>query len=158
MNHHSAHVVTENERFLEFKLGQEMYAIPLLSIKEVISVPETTPIPNSPAHFVGIMNLRGQVITVIDLRKRLSIKANDDKRENAVVIVNIEDVQVGMVVDAIHKVFMADVKTDMQSLPDVAGQVNQAYMRGVLRIDDRLVVLLDLTKVLNVGELGRIKN
>lgn len=59
------------QRYLQFDLGNESYAVPLSTVKEVIPVPETTPLPNSPTHYVGIMNLRGQIISVIDLRKRL---------------------------------------------------------------------------------------
>ncbi len=72
-------------RFLCFSLGNEHYAIPLLTVKEVIAPPETTPVPQTPAYFKGIMNLRGQVISVIDLRTKLGIKPLQSA-ENAVII------------------------------------------------------------------------
>ena len=68
------------QRYLSFSLGSEDYAIPLLSVKEVIAVPEITPIPFTPSHFLGIMNLRGQVISIIDLRSKLGIKTKRERR------------------------------------------------------------------------------
>lgn len=145
-----------NERFLEFKLGKEMYAIPLLSVKEVISPPETTSIPNSPDYFIGIMNLRGQLITVVDLRKRMAIKPAEDSHENAVVIVNIENIQIGMMVDSIHKVLQFHVEKDMQVLPEVSERKSHAYMKGIFKAEDRLIVLLDLAKILNIYDLKKM--
>ena len=63
----------KSQRYLQFDLGNESYAIALLNVKEVIPVPETTPLPNAPTYYIGIMNLRGQIISIVDLRKRLKI-------------------------------------------------------------------------------------
>jgi purine-binding chemotaxis protein CheW len=88
-------------RFIEFSLGGEDYAIPLLMVREVISVPDTTPIPKAPVHFLGIMNLRGQVISIVDLRKKLKVDSRKDKEE-AVIIVDIGSMNIGVVVDSIN--------------------------------------------------------
>lgn len=90
-----------SQRYLTFRLAQEFFAIPLLQVKEVIAMPEVTPVPQTPPHFIGIMNLRGQVITVLDLRLKLGIKPQKGA-ETAVVIRDLADVSVGVVVDSVE--------------------------------------------------------
>jgi purine-binding chemotaxis protein CheW len=144
----------ELNRFIEFSLGAENYAIPLLMVKEVISVPETTPIPKSPPHFVGIMNLRGQVISVVDLRKKLKIEILRDNEE-AVIIVDIGGVDIGIVVDSINKV-LAFVSDEVCEMPEVENQLNTQYILGVYKKENSLVVLLDIAKVLDLVDLNAI--
>jgi len=144
----------ELSRFIEFSLGQEDYAIPLLMVREVISVPETTPIPKSPPHFLGIMNLRGQVISVVDLRKKLKIEAKQDKEE-AVIIVDIGGMNIGVVVDSINKV-LAFSSDEVSEMPEVENQLNTQYIYGVFKKENSLTVLLDIAKVLDLKDLEAI--
>lgn len=143
---------SELERYLEFSLGGEGFAIPLLQVRELISVPETTPIPYSPAHFLGIMNLRGQVISVVDLRKKMKLAENEDHAENAVIIIEIAGVNMGVVVDSINKV-LAFPRSDIAQVPEIGTQVNSEYIDGIFKNGDELVVLLDLAKVLSLTDL-----
>lgn len=147
----------ELHRFLEFSLGVEDYAIPLLSVREVISVPETTPIPKAPSHFLGIMNLRGQVISVVDLRTKLKIKKKEDNTEESVIIVDINGMNLGIVVDSINKVlaFSAD---EVNEVPEIESQVNAEYIEGVYRKEGSLTVLLNVAKVLDLKDLGAVKS
>lgn len=144
------------ERYLEFSLGVEGFAIPLLQVRELISVPETTPIPYSPAHFLGIMNLRGQVISVVDLRKKMKLKEIEDQTESAVIIIEIGGVNMGVVVDSINKV-LAFPKTEIAKVPEIGTQVNSEYIDGIYKNGDELVVLLDLAKVLSLTDLKLAK-
>lgn len=145
---------TEMNRFIEFSLGSEDYAIPLLMVREVISVPETTPIPKSPTHFLGIMNLRGQVISVVDLRKKMKVEPSKNIEE-AVIIVDIGGMNIGVVVDSINKVlaFSAD---DVSDVPEVEQQVNANYIIGVYKKEKTLTVLLDIAKVLDLKDVDAI--
>ena len=150
-------IKTKNEklsRFIEFSLGSEEYAIPLLMVREVISVPETTPIPKSPAHFLGIMNLRGQIISVIDLRKKLKIEIRE-KLDETVIIVNVGGVYIGVVVDSINRVigFSADEVSDV---PEISNQINTQFILGVYRKENSLTVLLDIAKVLDLSDMEAI--
>ena len=147
----SAEVV---RRFLEFDLGKESYAVPLLSIKEVITVPDTTPLPNSPAYFMGIMNLRGQIISVMDLRKKLKITPKEEELEESVVIVDFEDLSIGLVVDSINKVISFS-SSDLVEVPEVQSQVNAQFIHGVFKGTDKLTVILDLEKILNIPEVRK---
>lgn len=144
----------ELNRFIEFSLGREDYAIPLLMVREVISVPETTPIPKSPGHFLGIMNLRGQVISVVDLRKKLKIETKQDKEE-AVIIVDIGGMNIGVVVDSINKV-LAFSAEDVSEMPEVENQLNTQYIFGVYKKENSLTILLDIAKVLDLKDLDTI--
>jgi len=146
----------ELERYLEFALGHEGFAIPLLQVRELISVPETTPIPYSPAHFLGIMNLRGQVISVVDLRKKMKLKEGDEHAENAVIIMEIGGVNMGVVVDSINKV-LAFPRSEVAKVPEIGTQVNAEYIEGIYKNGDDLVVLLDLAKVLSLTDLKLAK-
>lgn len=144
----------ELSRFIEFSLGNEDYAIPLLMVREVISVPDTTPIPKSPTHFLGIMNLRGQVISVVDLRKKLKVEAKQDKEE-AVIIVDIGGMNIGVVVDSINRV-LAFSSDEVSEMPEVENQLNTHYIFGVYKKENSLTVLLDIAKVLDLKDLDMI--
>lgn len=147
---------SELQRFLEFSLGAEDYAIPLLSVREVISVPETTPIPKAPSHFLGIMNLRGQVISVVDMRTKLKIKGRENNAEESVIIVDLDGMNLGIVVDSINKVLAFSLK-EINEVPEIETQVNAEYIYGVYRKEDSLTVLLNVAKVLDIKDVNAIK-
>ncbi len=142
---------TSGTRYLSFSLGEEDYAIPLLSVKEVIAVPEITPIPFSPSHFLGIMNLRGQVISVIDLRAKLQIKSQKSS-ETAIIICDLSPLCLGVVVDSINSV-LAPTQEELSNRPDMQSQRNTDYITHVCRRDKKLILFLDVAKTLGVEDL-----
>lgn len=144
---------SQEERYLQFSLGHESYAVHLLQVKEVIPTPETTKLPNSPKHFVGIMNLRGQIISIYDLRKKLGIQMDANAQtEEAVVIVNIEDTSIGLVVDSINKVINIQTENILQ-VPEIKSQVNAKYIEGVHRDSDHLTMILNLGTIFDIKEV-----
>ena len=147
----------EGGRFLEFSLGEENFAIPLLQVRELISIPETTPIPNAPSYFLGIMNLRGQVISVVDLRKKMNITEKQNNQETAVIIIEINGINMGVVVDSINKV-LAVRREDFQDVPEIESQLNAEFIQGIFKQEHGLVVLMNLEKVLNLNDLKLVKN
>ncbi len=151
MNNHNASNQDITERFLEFSLGNENYAIPLLTVKEVIPVPETTEIPNSPKYFIGIMNLRGQIISVIDLRKKLKVQSQKNNPEEAVVIINIGTIGLGVIVDSINRVLTLG-RSDFSEIPEIETQVNAKYIKGIYHKESHLTVLLDIAKSLDLSD------
>jgi purine-binding chemotaxis protein CheW len=142
----------EKLRYIQFSLGDEDYAIPLLTVREVIPVPETTPIPNSPSYYCGIMNLRGQVISIVDLRKKLKLPELENESETAVVIVDLSGVHIGIIVDSINKVLTFD-QEQMNELPEIDSQINSEYILGVYRQDTQLTVIIDVAKILDVQDI-----
>ncbi len=151
-------VSTEAKRFLNFSLAEEEFAVPLLSVREVIAIPETTPIPFTPAHFLGIMNLRGQVISVIDLRLKFGFKGNPlATTEKAVIICDINGLAIGVVVDSVNHVLSVQEK-DIQPRPEIQSSKASDYILGVTEKDKRLILLLDIAKALDVADYQAIKN
>lgn len=141
----------EGKRYLSFTLGTEDYAIPLLAVKEVIAVPEITPIPFTPPHFLGIMNLRGQVISVIDLRTKLGIQPKA-AAETAIIICDLDSLSLGVVVDSINSV-LCPGESEISGKPDIQSNRNTDYITNVFRKDKKLVLLLDVAKALSVEDL-----
>lgn len=142
-----AQISINNDRFIGFNLGEEEYAFPLLAIKEVIGIPETTPIPQSPNYFLGLMNLRGSVIPVIDLRVKLGIKGKNNN-ETAVIICDLQESSVGVVVDSINSVLSPE-KEDLSPPPQFQGSKAGEFVTNVYRKGSRLVLMLDMWRVLS---------
>ena len=145
-----------NDRYLVFQLGEEFYAMPLLDVREVIAVPDSTPVPNSPDHFTGIMNLRGQVISIFDLRKKLNIKPADKTEENAVIIIDINSINIGIVIDEVSSV-QAISEEEISGAPELDSKHANKYLYGVAKKNDKLILMIDLTKVLDVKDLEKAK-
>jgi purine-binding chemotaxis protein CheW len=159
MRQSASHLVVTGDaknRYLVFSLGTEEYAIPLLSIKEVIAVPETTPVPFTPVHFKGIINLRGQIISIVDLRSKFKMGSIEKTEETAVIIVQLESVCLGMIVDSVNRVLNLSHE-DISSPPDLFETGLGASVTGVARKDSKLILLLDIAKTLNVEDLLAIK-
>lgn len=132
---------SDTKRFLEFHLGEESYAVELLKVKEVITPPETTPIPKTPSYVCGLMNLRGLVLTVIDLRKKLGIIPGKDTSQNGVIIFDLGERLVGVMVDSIQKVLTVQ-DSEIKPLPDEEAGLS-VYFRGILQQGDKLSMWLD---------------
>lgn len=146
----------QGTRYLSFSLGAEEYAIPLLSVREVIGVPEITPVPFTQPHFLGIMNLRGQVISVIDLRQRLGIRPKGGS-ETAVIICEVAPLCLGVVVDSINSVLSPD-PVHISAKPEIQSTRNTDYITAVYRKDQHLVILLDIFKCLSPDDQKALAN
>ncbi len=137
-------------KYICFSLGHEEFAIPLLSVREVLGVPPTTPIPQAPSYFIGIMNLRGSVISVMDLRQKLGIKpATSD--ETGVIILDLGDYYLGVVVDSVNSVQSLE-ESEISEKPVMDNQKSYEYISGVFRKDNKLVLLVDIAKALSVED------
>lgn len=143
-------------RYMEFRLGEQIYAIPLLAVKEVIQRPDITSVPNMPNHFEGMMNLRGQILGVFSIRKRLGAKPRESSEENKEVVVIIEDrdVAVGMIVDEVTRVIHVTPEM-VRPAPLKQNDPARAYINMVIQIEGELVLTLDVFQLL---EMEKIKN
>lgn len=142
-------------RFLSFSLGSEEYAVPLLAVREVIALPEFTPVPYTPSYFLGIMNLRGQVISILDLRQKLGIKPGVDT-ETAVIICDLHGSSIGVVVDSVNTVLNPDT-ADVSDKPEIQSQRSTDYITGVYRKDKKLILFLDLSKSLSLEDHAAVR-
>lgn len=135
------------DRYLCFRIANDEFAMPLLSVKQVIGMPEVTPVPQVPSYFVGIMNLRGQVISVIDLRQKLGIKATDNQ-DKSVIIFDLDSHSIGLVVDEVHSVLSPE-QNHMSPPPDLGRTPASDYITAVYRREDRLILVMDMMRVLS---------
>ena len=143
------------QRYLAFSLNQEEYAVPLLDVREVIAMPEITKVPYTLSHFLGITNLRGTLISVIDLRIKLQMRKAEISPETAIVILDLSPFSLGVVVDSVNSVL--SLTTDQISPPpDVDAEASSDPVAGVARLDHKLVLILDIKKVLNPQDLSAL--
>ncbi len=146
----------DNQRYLTFSLGNEHYAIPLLSVKEVIANIETTPVPYTPSYFKGIMNLRGHVISIIDLRMKFKMAKAELKPETSIIILDLNPFFIGVIVDSIESVLSFSLD-EIGPAPDIESTIKTDFIKGVARKDKRLILILDVAATLNVEDLKAIK-
>ncbi|MCB2226397.1 MAG: chemotaxis protein CheW [Desulfarculaceae bacterium] len=133
-------------QYLVFDLGPETYAVEVGMVREIFTLPPITALPLSPAHVLGVMNLRGAVVPVFDLRRLLGLP-HDQSAEPVVVLARLEGKLQGVVVDMVREVVAVPEET-MQEAPDMAGPVGREHLRGLVEHDSRLVILVDLAGLL----------
>lgn len=146
----------ESLRFLTFSLCGEEYAIPLPKVREVIGVAEITPVPYTPAHFKGIMNLRGQIISVIDLRLKFKMSKAEMTPETAIIILDIPPLCLGVIVDSVNSVLTVS-SHEINPPPDVESNIKSDYLVGVARKDNKLILLLDVERTLSTEDFKALK-
>lgn len=141
-----------SRRFLEFSLLTESFALPLESVREVLALGEVTPIPSVPNHVKGVMNLRGQVITVVDMRTKFRMKTEAYQAETAIIILDNANHAVGIIVDTVNSVISLEDEAISRS-PEIESSVASDYIAGIARVEKKLILLLDMEKALgkNLG-------
>lgn len=158
MSHNLENSSTKSmDRHLIFALGSEEYSVPLLCVKEVIETPDITPVPHTPAYYLGIMNLRGQVISVIDLRLKLKGVRQELGKKTAIIILDFGSFCLGIAVSAVNRV-IALRPEDIKERPRMESSENSEYIMGVTYRDKKLILLLDVSKALNVNDLSIIQS
>jgi len=143
-------------RFMEFKLGGQLYAIPLLTVKEVIPKPETTPVPNMPVFFEGMINLRGQILGVYNVRKKLAAKKRDenDKNHEVVIIIDHQGASVGIIVDEVTRVLRSE-DHKFTSAPLKEDDPARAFIGDVIQAEGELVMTINVTELLDLNKYNQ---
>jgi purine-binding chemotaxis protein CheW len=144
------------KKYLCFNLGKEEFAIPLLTVKEVIGMPDLTPIPQMPPHFLGMMNLRGNVVTVLDLGTKMGIKPQPSE-EQSVIILELGELHLGCVVDCVNSVMNLSDE-DILERPHMENTKTSQSVLGVIKKENSLILLLDIAKALSLDEKAFLKN
>lgn len=130
-----------------FKLGDEEYAIDILKVQEIIRMVEITAVPRADHFVLGVMNLRGKVIPVVDLRLRFNLDKSDFDKNTRIIVVNFEKESIGFVVDEVTEV-MRITKSIVEPTPPLVGSVGQEYILGICKYNERLIILLDIDRVI----------
>lgn len=142
-------------QLVTFKIAEEEFGVDILKVQEIIRMMPITKVPNAPYFVEGVINLRGKVIPVIDMRKRFGMAATEHDSQTRIKVIDLQGQVVGFVVDAVREVLRIKESTIVPPPAVVAG-VGSEYMRGVGKLEDRLLILLDLDKLLSEEELGSI--
>ena len=154
-------VTEEQQQYLTFQLGEDMYAIGILSIREIIEYGFVTEVPMTPPFIRGVINLRGAVVPVLDLAVRFGRLARDSTKRTCIVIVEIETDQynqeMGVVVDAVNEV-LEIAHNDIEPPPEFGARIRSDFIKGMGKIDGKFVIILDVNKVLSVDEVAVMAN
>ena len=146
-------------QIVTFFLGKEEFGVEILLVKEIIRPSPVTEVPNTPVFLEGVINLRGNVVPVVDLRKRLNLTTTPADKDTRIIIIDIEDRVVGFIVDSVSRVITIPGDS-IQKAPDVVTVgVESEYILGVSRIEEeRLIILLDFSKILSPMEKKELSN
>ena len=138
-----------------FRIGRETFGLPISMVREIVRVPEITSVPNAPDYIEGVINLRGRIIPIVDLRKRFGDKSFARDKKNRIVVVELRSRAVGLIVNSASEVLrIAPSEIDEPHNVFKEGELN--YITGIGKLKGRLVILLDLDKVLEGGELKHL--
>jgi purine-binding chemotaxis protein CheW len=142
-------------QLVSFIIENEEFGVDILKVQEIIRTVDITRVPRAPEFVEGVINLRGKIVPVIDLRKRFGIPKRDRDSETRIIVVELPDKVVGFLVDKVKEVIRVE-KSIIEPPPELTTNVDANYITGVAKLRDRLLILLDLDKVLSVDEQDRL--
>ena len=150
--------VEESKQLVIFKLGDEEFGVDILQVREIEKLDQQiTRVPKSPTFVEGVINLRGEIVPIVDLRKRFGLVVRQTSNEARVIIVDISDGQVGMIVDAVVEVIRLNVSA-IENAPPITRGVDAYFLSGVAKIDERLIILLNLERALSPEEMKELES
>jgi purine-binding chemotaxis protein CheW len=141
------------QQYLSFALGDEQYGIEILRVQEIKGYSGITPIPNTPPHIRGVMNLRGTVIPVVDLRAKFHLETRAYDKFTVIIVVTVGTRIIGLVVDAVSDVLDIS-RTDIRPAPELGHREDTRFISGMVHVGERLVVLLDIATLLGGDSFG----
>lgn len=151
----------ENQlQLVTFQLGEELYGVNIMDVKEIVKITMVRPIPNAPYYVEGIFNLRSEIIPVINLHKRFQIKKlelaeDEEDLEGGFIILNIDNNKIGIIIDRISRVVSVGID-EIKAPPQMISGIGTEYINGVVRQDDKYLIVLDTRKLFNAKELQKI--
>ena len=149
----------ENSELLQlvsFKIGTEEFGVDILNVQEIIKIVQITKVPNSPVFVEGVINLRGKVIPVIDLRTRLGLQKLEHDKDTRIIVVELSKSTIGFIVDAVNEVLRIPVSIT-EAPPEIVAGLDSEFIKSVGKLDDRLLILIDLNKILLQDEAKLIE-
>ena len=147
----------ESSQYLTFVLGAEQYGVEILRVQEIKGYAAITPIPNTPAHIKGVINLRGTVVPVVDLRAKFSLEATEYNKFTVIIVVTLGDKVIGMLVDAVSDV-LDIAASEMRPVPDLGGRADTRFISGMASLAERMTVLLDIDRLLGSDEEAALES
>ncbi len=153
--HEKFELTGEEEQLVSFKLGKETFGIKVSQVREIGKVEDITKVPNMPEFIEGMMNLRGQITTVINLKKRFNIdsQSNDLASASRIIIAEIGDNQIGIMVDAVEDVLRVPRQSIVPPPKTLSFDLGSAYLMGICKLKDKLIMLLDIDRMIDINGL-----
>jgi purine-binding chemotaxis protein CheW len=146
----------ELQQFVTFTIGSEVYGVDVLKVQEIIGITEITYVPNSLPFMKGVINLRGSVVPVVDLRIKFRMQERQYDATTVIIIVEVKSRSIGMIVDAVSDVIDIAV-TSIHDTPHFSTSIETDYIKNIGRKDDQLVIILNVDKILTVEEMESVK-
>lgn len=143
--------------YLAFSLGGEEYAVNILQVQEIRAYERVTRIANMPAFIKGVMNLRGAVVPVVDLRVRFNVGKADYDASTIVIVINIGPRTIGMVVDGVSDVVSLK-SSELRAAPQIAGVLTAEFLEGVAILDKRMLIIVDINGLMSSKEMGLLES
>lgn len=149
-------VALEQSQYVTFSLNDEVYGINALNVQEIIELTGITRVPNLPNYIKGVINLRGTIIPVVDLKTKFNMKTGDYKKHTCIIITEFRDALMGLIVDSVFDVLSVP-GASLQSPPEFVTRLRADFIRGLLRMGDTLIIILDINKVLSEEETAMVQ-
>ena len=147
----------DDDQYLTFLLNGEEYGVEILRVQGIQGWDTVTPIPNAPNYVLGVMNLRGAIVPIIDLRKRFDMDSVPFGPTTVIIVVRVENHDksriIGMVVDGVSEVYRLGDQT-VQAMPELGGAVSTDFIKGLSTIDDKMIILLDIDRLLSIRDIS----
>jgi len=142
-------------KFLTVVLSSEEYGIEILKVREIIGLMDITSVPQTPDYMKGVINLRGKVIPVIDLRMKFSMPEEEHTQETCVIVVEVNSTSIGIIVDSVSEV--SDIAgEEIENAPKFGQDIDTSFIMGLGKVKDKIVILLDIDSVLSSEELEMV--
>lgn len=148
-------VSEDNREYLTFTLGDEEYGINILNVQEIRGYDAVTRIANSPDYIKGVINMRGIIVPIIDMRLKFQLGAVEYNQFTVVIILNIDDRVIGMVVDGVSDV-VALKSGQIHPAPEFGSVMDTDYIDGLATLDQRMVIIVDIEKLMTAGDMGLV--
>ncbi len=138
-------------QLVTFTLGEEEYAVDILKVQEINKMKEITRVPNAPFFMEGVINLRGKVIPVINLRNKFGLMSKENDEASRIMIMDIQGIIMGLVVDSVSEVLRIP-SSIVEPTPPLSSDISSEYLQGIAKLDERLIILLDMNRLVGKPE------
>ncbi len=146
----------QQDRYLTFHLGKESYGIEIRHVTEIIVMQEITKVPDLPEFIIGVVNLRGSVISVMDMRKRFHLESREIDDRTCIIVVDIKDLAIGLLVDTVNEVLNIP-EEQVDPPPKTHSGIKSNYISGMGKVEDQVKILLDIEQILQEEELEQVQ-
>ena len=148
---------SQSTQLVSFSVGNESYGVNISKVQEIIRMPEITQLPQTEDYIKGNINLRGNIIPIIDMRTRFHMDTREYSEITRVIVLSIKDKLIGLIVDSVSKVLELDT-AEVEEAPDIINGLSKEYIQGVGKVDENMIIILDTDKVLTAEEINLLKD